>query len=170
MTIIAFADVAKQLDDALVLMAHGGFNQIDALSGEAQEEEFIMGMYGNREMKVTVKKEELLEKLAKNREKHCADYVQACKGYKEAAIKALSSRLDKFKDVDPANNSLNLDFSKLPKPVSHERDYDKAIGLLKMHAEDKIVLDMEAYGYYVEDNWEWKAGFAATNSSYSNEG
>lgn len=127
-----------------------------------------MGMYGNRDMKVVVKKDELMAILVKNREAHCAEFKVACEGYQKAAVAELTQRLAAFEKVDPQNNNLSLDFSKLPKPQSHEQDYDRAIGLLKLHAEEKLTLDTDAYERFVEDNWEWKTGFAHTNSMYGN--
>lgn len=140
--------------------------KLDVAYDFTHTEDRMGGMYGSKDMKVTVIKAELLTKLGTNREKHIADYVAACKGYREAAIKALKEKLDAFEKGDHQQKAMYLDFSKLPAPVSHEVDYDRAIGLLKMHAEEKIILDMDAYERFVIDNWEWKSGFAHTNSAY----
>lgn len=120
-----------------------------------------MGMYG-REMKVTVRTADLREILTKNKAKHIDAYQAAVEGYRKQAMEALQKRLAK---METADKPPSLSF-KMPKPESHEKDYDRALGMLKLHANDTLVLDTEAYQKFVEDDWDWKHNFENVASSY----
>lgn len=124
-------------------------------------------MHGTRDMKITVLKTTLLRKLRENREKHLRDFERAKEGYKEAALLALQKKLEIFSQFNGDSKEVpNLDFGKCPRPVCFIKDYDRAIGMLELHAEDKLILDMEAYQRFIEDSWDWKDTFHRSSSSY----
>lgn len=140
-----------------------------------------MGMRGNNDnssstIVVTVKKDELISILTANRDKHINEYKAACEVYKakvldeakkaetqiiafQAAWKVANfDKLPKFPDV--------YSFQQLPKPVSYEDSYTRALGMLKLHTKDEMTLDLQTYRQYVEDDWEWSASAKLSNSRY----
>jgi hypothetical protein len=109
---------------------------------------------------VVVSKAELLTILEKNREQHKKDAEDALNGYyieaKEKFLNALEAIRER-KDIPHIN---------LFKPVSHVEQYDRAIGMLKMHVNDTVTLSMEEYASYVDDEWDWKHQWQLSNTAY----
>jgi hypothetical protein len=127
-----------------------------------------MGMYGNS-IKVEARKDELLSILQANREKHVEDFRKATAGYVKAALEALDQRSRDFSatvEGEPIPDSLDLGFGNIPKPQSHEKDYDRAIKMLSMHQGESFIIDSDMYEMYVEDNWSWKRDFMHSTSHY----
>lgn len=117
----------------------------------------------------TVKKDELLAKVQENRENHQKLSGEARTGYRAALLDVLETgvaALKAGKDVD-ANHISGLLHDK---PNDHTRDYDRVIGMLEMHTEDVVTLDARDFGRYVQDDWEWKDQWLASNASYSGRG
>lgn len=112
--------------------------------------------------KVTVKKDDLLQKLIANRDKHQGTYDTSMKKYYEAAIKALQARKEKFEGGD---DGIDMSFD-LPKPRSFVDEYDRAIEMLSWHEGDTVVLDQTQFRQYVLDEWNWSNQFLASSARY----
>lgn len=113
-------------------------------------------------MRITVPVETLLKSLEENLAAHIKDRDEARANYKAKAIEVL----DKMKAKVEAGEVLDLYKDiRLTPPVDNEDKYNTAIGMLKMHTEQEVVLDYEDYRNYIEDNWEW-ARIARTSNSY----
>lgn len=122
---------------------------------------------------VTVAKDELLVILKENRVKHIADFNAAVVEWKKVLIEEtekLFSELQKHQtafindDFSESNFMLRLD---LPRPTSHEGDYNDAIRMLELHREDTLKLGYSAYKKYVNDEWSWKRHFETIKGQYS---
>lgn len=109
-----------------------------------------------------VKKEELIGHISKNREKHISEFNIAIGKYRETAITRLK------KELNAAENGLkfSLNFIHVIKPQSHEKDYDKVIGLLEMCVDDFMEITAQDYSQYVLDQWDWTHEFSTSNSFY----
>lgn len=112
--------------------------------------------------KVTVKKAELLAKVSANLQTHLKDFSEACDGYREKAMAELTAKFESLK----AGNVVELTFDDLDKPVSHERDYRRAIAMLEMSTSDEIELSSHEFSQYVLDDWQWKELFSASLTKY----
>lgn len=130
---------------------------------------------GESQMMVTCAKKDLMEILEKNRTKHVEEYTAACKAFKKAVLvtaQAHRSTLTTFIDELEGGKTGNLgklpelNWHHLPRPQSYEESYTRALGMLKLHTEDKLTLDMGTYRRYVEDDWEWSGQAKASNRSY----
>lgn len=110
---------------------------------------------------VKVNKSELITALRNNQDRHRATYQQALANWQVKVIKALT---DAASDAQ-ARRVFKVDFD-LPKPVSYSDEYERAIGMLKMHVEDTIELDLAEYRQYIQDDWGWKHHFTASTSQY----
>ena len=124
--------------------------------------ERIREMLGH-DRKFEVNKTKLLETLKANREKHIVAHKEAKTGYRKAAIDALTEELGKAKD----NEKFSLSFHHLPRPRSHEKEYDQVIGLLEMVISDTIEITTSDYQQFVLDKWSWKREWAMSNSTYA---
>lgn len=110
---------------------------------------------------VKMKRDVLLEKVRTNRTEHITVLEKAKAGYRSAAIDKLKARLKDAIDGGPI--SLRID---LNAPEDHTRDYDRVITMLEMSVDETVTLDAHSFDQYVLDQWQWKAGFDLTASSY----
>jgi len=125
----------------------------------------MLQMRGIPDMKYP--KDQLLEKLKSNRDKHAADFKVAMKEYRQAtaaACRQVLDMLDSGKDVNHAHVLKNLS-----RPVDQTRHYDRMLEMLSLTSDTQIELSQEVFTQIVLDDWDWKSGYEATklsNSSY----
>lgn len=112
--------------------------------------------------KVTVKKEELIKLVEKNREGHKAIFDEAVEGYRVATQKILEDHLTAVK-----KGSLAAVYISMPKPVNHTKDYDRVITMLQMSIAPEIEVSQDDFAKYAMDDWHWKREFLTTNAAYS---
>lgn len=116
------------------------------------------------ESKVTVKKEELLGAIRKNRETHHAFFLEAQKGYRETVIKALDQTLAEARE---GQRFVLERITALVLPQEHTVDYDRVIKMLEMCVADEVTVTEQQFSQYVLDDWGWKKQFVTTNARYS---
>ena len=115
---------------------------------------------------IVVNKAQLLGILKENRVKNQKLYDESLVGYKTKTEEELQTALNRvsagetleFKDFEFA---LDAPFN----PVPH---YDRVIGMLELDVTETVELTISDYQKYVEDDWEWKTSFLASNSKYGN--
>lgn len=114
---------------------------------------------------VTIEKSVLIQVLRENKEKHEKDYADSVEVYKTAALKYYKDLLD-HANKDP----MNMPFYDPPvKPVSHAKDYYRAIDMLEYEVADVITLSSQEFAQFVKDEWLWKNDFVFAmdkNSTY----
>lgn len=111
---------------------------------------------------ITVPKDQLIEILMENRDKHREVFLAALEGYREHVLKWLSKTTREAR----AGRLPSLGFAGMP-PGDHTRDYDRLIRMLQMHIGDTYELDRRDYAQYVDDDWAWKSQFLDTSSVYA---
>jgi thiamine pyrophosphate-dependent acetolactate synthase large subunit-like protein len=108
---------------------------------------------------VTVKKSELLSKLAENKKKHVEEYNLAVEEYKKVAKqdiadkkKKLAKQLDELSkklDTEPVVLSIDEDLSwDTRPPKSYESTYADAIELFNAEVAEEVVLTTEEFNQY----------------------
>lgn len=108
----------------------------------------------------TVSKKELLAALVKNRADHMRSYKLALDGFYKEAV-------DKYKEaLTAAEGRTDLPHIHLVEPDCHMEDYDRAIGMLKMHVEQTVDITEEEYAHFVDDDWDWKQSWRLMNNVY----
>lgn len=110
---------------------------------------------------VTVPVAKLLETLKTNRVQHEKDYADAKKGYIDTArekLQELLAKLDAGEIIQP--------YLQLTVPESHLEDYDRSIMMLEWHVSTNIEVTVDEFAKYVQDNWDWKERWSASNSYY----
>ncbi len=113
------------------------------------------------ESAITVRKDNLREKLKLNRDKHEADFQGAMTGYRLAMIRELERMLASAKEGKSVPHKIELD-----RPQSHTKDYDRVITMLEMCVNDEIVIIDSEFNCYVMDDWGWKTQFQTSVMNY----
>lgn len=128
---------------------------------------------------VNVRKDDLLEVLKENREKHYDLYEKALKGYKDKvreelndALERARERVDEYLTKVEAGQVLDISLyvgprANLPMPKEHTEDYDRAIKMVEMSVDDTLELTEVEFAELVMDDWGWKSQFIQTSTSYT---
>lgn len=122
-------------------------------------------MHNSDKLQVTVKVQELIDHLERNKQQHIEDYDKACIAY----FAALRSKLSTL-GMDATANIFRPDAYVLGLDVPQDRTkkYDKYIKMLKMGIEQEPTMTIDLYQYecFVEDEWDWISSAKRINSSY----
>ncbi len=130
-------------------------------------------LFGDDDMReVTANKETLLTKLRSNREIHILAFQEARSGWLDAAQTALRARATEISNLSGDAELPNLFVGGIDElsndtPISHVKDYDRAIAMLEIHTEETITLSADDVGRYVLDQWNWSENFFAATTKYS---
>ena len=111
---------------------------------------------------IKVDKAKLISTLEENRIKHRKIFLEACDGYQKAVIKELQAQLKRAKGG--IRQSMHIS---IPAPVDQTKEYDRAIGMLKMSIDNEVMLSERDYQCYVLDDWDWKQKFLLSSRPYS---
>jgi hypothetical protein len=110
---------------------------------------------------ITVKKDELLETLRKNRETHAGEYKEARAGYEKEFIAELKKHLALAESGKDFIMVVTLSI-----PEDHTGDYDKVIRMLEWSVNDTVFVTEREFSQYVLDEWNWTHHTKAVNSAY----
>jgi len=110
---------------------------------------------------ITVDKAELLAKLRTNREAHREMFLKAQDVYREAMIAELDRALEEARTGGPIKRSFAL-----PVPEDHTADFDTVIEMLTWDKDHMVQLSYHDFQTYVQNQWGWRASFAANTESY----
>jgi hypothetical protein len=111
---------------------------------------------------VIVKRADLIDRIAANRATHRSEFEKAFASYRERIVTELEQMLDRAYKGDPVDH-----YIRLPIPEDHTEEYDQVLEMLGMEQRTEVEIDYQTFRQYVMDEWSWKAGFTATNSTYS---
>ena len=116
-----------------------------------------------------VDKDRLLVQMRENRAHHLDEFLEALRGYHEAAIGQMVAKLEELKgvklDVDTdVGGFLRFDHSNRPK---HFLDaYDDVIEMLTWTNDHNIKIEAHQFRAWVLDKWDWSGEFSASNAAY----
>lgn len=110
--------------------------------------------------KVVVDKEDLLETVRENRERHEEIYEEACEKYCEDAARLFREKVEACQSGTVVSPKIDLS-----KPEEYLDDYDQAIEMLEMDERDQIDLTEDEYQKLVKDEWGWSRRFQRHTSS-----
>ena len=126
-------------------------------------------------------RQELLEVLTKNAEKHEKDFRIAIEIWHTDVMNDLSEHRRKlkkfhrkFRDLsweemaDPKSDKMHMGHALpfRPKPVNATKEYERAIRMLEMTTRENVELTADEFRNYVEDDWEWSREAKTINSMY----
>lgn len=111
---------------------------------------------------VTVKRDEFVERVTANKEKHRGNFELAQAGYREFLISELDRRLDE------AKRGLKIDhYIRLVEPEDHTDDYETVLEMATMSVDDTIELSQQEFAWYVLDKWQWKQAWVDNANTYT---
>lgn len=121
-------------------------------------------------IRVTVKKDDLLNILRENRKKHAEEYNIAKQGYQVECVKRLKKHASqiasgKIQDISKFDTYLGL-----PVPQDHTEEYDSLIGMLELAQEKEFEISGVQYRQWIEDKWDWRQAASMCNSAYTVSG
>ena len=114
--------------------------------------------------KVNIEKQELLDIVRENKQKHVEDFKESVTDYKKAALLIAKDNLALVKTgkVEEIVKVKHMP----PKPVSFEHDYDRAIRMLELSIDNVIELEQDIFNQLVLDEWTWKTTFTSNSTLY----
>lgn len=113
-------------------------------------------------MKVRMKVSKVLGTLQSNRDKHHNAFLDACDGYKERFIAAMTKAIEQLKHGDILKTSIYM-----TPPEDHTKDYDRVIKMLEMSVDDTVEMDEESVQQLIQDDWRWKDQWREVTNSYA---
>jgi hypothetical protein len=113
--------------------------------------------------KIRIRKETVLEVLKENKAKHCLEYEEAILGWISKAKTKLTDLLTEL-NSDKAR-SLKIEVY-LPRPVSYEKEYEKAIKMIEFEIREEIEISTQDFDKYFLDEWSWKENFLSNSGLY----
>jgi len=119
-------------------------------------------MHSKHNRTVSIKKEQLIDRIQTNREAHINEYEEAVKAYREEAQRQLKEASKKLK-----NGDLNISL-KLVTPLNRADEYDKVIEMFNWEVNDIVELDQDEFNSYVHDDNDRARSAKILNSTYSN--
>lgn len=105
----------------------------------------------------------LEEMLRTNRKKHKKAFEIAYDGFRNQVIDTLKINL---KEARRKRGKVITKIDLVP-PLNHTEDYDIALGMLELHAEDTVSITAEEYRNFILDDWDWSSSFSSSSSSYA---
>jgi hypothetical protein len=111
---------------------------------------------------ITVKKEELLEKLSRNRADHRSVFEDALQAYGAQAQETLEQYLSQLRRGQRVHIQIMM-----PLPIDRTRDYDRVIAMVKAHQGELFTLSEKDFQQYWMDDWTWKREFLRTSNQYA---
>ena len=111
--------------------------------------------------KVRVTRQALLAALNTNRKAHRDEFLKAQTGWRAVIVEELDRRLADAR----ANRKIQAVFH-VPEPEDHTKDYDRIIRMVDMEVADTIEINERDFACFVMDEWSWKAGWTASNTTY----
>lgn len=113
---------------------------------------------------VKVKRDELIERIRKNRDAHRAIFREAQEVYRQEVIKLLEQRLEDARNGRKIERGIRLQ-----EPEDHTEDYDRVLTMLEMSVDAEIEISQMEFAQYVMDDWSWKDAWLANTAAYVQE-
>ena len=116
-------------------------------------------------LKVRIKKEDIIEHLMLNRENHIDQYEKAREGYLKKVMDKIAKFQEMVIDGQIPDNGFRIG---LNAPELKSKEYDKAIAMFEMSVDATIELSTNDFDMIVNDNWDWIVSTKLLNSTYIN--
>ena len=114
----------------------------------------------NINLRVTIDRASLLEKLIANRERHGVMFTEAVVGFKDHAASKLSKVLERCTGKEDV-------YLHLSAPTDNTSAYTTVIEMLQDHKGETIEMSASEYRMLAQDKWDWTDEWLTSNSVYS---
>ena len=113
---------------------------------------------------VKINRDELLQIVRDNKQKHIQEYNEAVEDYIVLVEKIYQDnlKLAETKDLQQFEKIRHRPQA----PTSYEDSYVRAIRMLELSTEEIIEVDSLTFNQLVLDEWQWKQQFTTLSSSY----
>jgi hypothetical protein len=113
---------------------------------------------------VRLEREELLNIVSENKQKHIVDFKESLADYKKAVVKICkeNSELARSGDLGKIRQIRSMPSA----PVSYEDSYTRAARMLELSIDDVVELDETTFNQLVLDEWTWKNQFTTSSTFY----
>jgi len=109
---------------------------------------------------ISVKKQQLIDKIRENKVNHIAEYEKAVVAYKDEALRQLAI-------LSTAANGGALDLRlDLVTPVNNADNYDKIIEMFEWEVSDVVTLEQSEFLEYVQDETDFAVKAKMSNMLY----
>jgi hypothetical protein len=119
-------------------------------------------------MTINASRSTLITTLSDNKNRHVEEFQEAMLGWRKQIAEIFDNIAQEARDGK---------LTKIPSkawrhdvPQSHIKDYECAIAMLGMHTGDTVEISTADFQRFVQDDWDWKDQFRATNAMYSQPG
>lgn len=112
---------------------------------------------------IEVEKSVVLKVLKDNKEAHKKEFEEAMSGWIIRAKAKVQEILDTLNSEKASETKIEL---YLPKPISYEKEYEKAIKMLEYEIRDNISISSSDFNKYFLDEWAWKENFLSNTELY----
>ena len=136
-----------------------------------------------------VNRQQLVETLKKNLEKHVADYEEAKAGYRSTLLSKLEDAYQRAKvQIDECYEKVKEEVSQLtddsiesqgnwvvllheisvnmPVPKSYASEYRAAIDMAEWDVRETLELTSAEFNCFVRDQWDWQSEFQTLSTMY----
>lgn len=110
---------------------------------------------------IKVSKAKLINIITANRQKHREQFDLAFEGYRKECIRIMEQNLDLLK----SGKRVQVSFLERA-PQDHTEDYDRVIQMLEMSVDEHVEIEQQEFSNYVQDDWDWRRSWSASNSKY----
>lgn len=117
-----------------------------------------MRRLGSRSIRVN--KNELIEQIKANKDKHIAQFNDAVKAYQNEALRQLTEQTIRVK-----SGALDAQLD-LTTPVNNEENYDKIIEMFEWEVESTVELSQSEFIEYVQDESDFAIMALHSNTKY----
>ena len=119
---------------------------------------------------VKVNKNNLLEVIHQNKEKHILEYEEAMQDYALVLLsvseKNFRIAIQRLSQIRATGKIKDLPWQSLPnEPQSYEAEYTRAIRMLEMSVENDLDVEAQVFNQLALDEWSWKGQFLAYTTS-----
>ncbi|HVY04859.1 MAG TPA: hypothetical protein VHB46_02680 [Burkholderiales bacterium] len=122
---------------------------------------------------VTLDKGQFLKIILKTRELHVTEYHETYEGWLHQLEEHAYLVVDRIAEAklqyshrrEPCLRCPS--FGQLSEPESYENDYDRAVRMLELSVDNRIVLTREEFSNFVLDEWRWTESFKSKVAIYS---
>ena len=112
---------------------------------------------------IRVRRDKVLTTLKQNKEMHCKQFEEAIEGWIDSAKAKAFEVLQELQSDKARETDILIH---LPKPVSFEKEYEKAIKMFELEVRDEVDISNSDFQRFFLDEWSWKHDFLSNTIMY----
>jgi len=114
---------------------------------------------------VRISRLKVLDTLKTNKELHRKEFEEAMTGWIEKT-KEMVSKISVQLESDKASETELSIFNQFPKPLSFEKEYERAIKMIELDVRLELDISSNDFDRFFLDEWAWKNSFLSNTQIY----